>query len=72
MTELGNAIRDFEPLQKYAISEDISNEICPCYNDERENDKMIIQNNNDELKSLKITVQFPSNVSDLPPLYLHS
>ena len=62
-----NAIRDFDPLQKYAIPEDISNEICPCYTDERENDKMIIQNNNDELKSLKITVQFPSNVSDLPP-----
>ena len=27
----------------------------------------MVQNNNDELKSLNITVLFPSNVSDLPP-----
>ena len=24
-------------------------------------------NNNDELKSLKVTILFPSNISDLPP-----
>ena len=31
------------------------------------NDKIMVQNNNDELKSLKITVLFPSNIYDLPP-----
>ena len=43
-----NVIRDFDPIEKYLISEEISNEICPCYNDERLNDKIIIKNNNDE------------------------
>tara|TARA_B100000683_G_scaffold243322_1_gene252661 strand:- start:5575 stop:7065 length:1491 start_codon:yes stop_codon:yes gene_type:complete len=62
-----NAIRDFEPLEKYSISKEISEAICPCYEDERANDVLKVQNNNDELKSLKITVLFPSNVSDLPP-----
>ena len=27
----------------------------------------MVKNNNDELKSLKITVLFPSNIYDLPP-----
>ena len=62
-----NAIRDFEPVDKYSISKEISEAICPCYEDERANDVLEVQNNNDELKSLKITVLFPSNVSDLPP-----
>ena len=62
-----NAIRDFEPLEKYAIPNEIKNAICPCYEDERANDVLEVENNNDELKSLKITVLFPSNVSDLPP-----
>ena len=62
-----NAIRDFVPLEKYSISDEIKNEICPCYDDERANDKIMVQNNNDELKSLKITVLFPSNIYDLPP-----
>ena len=67
MIELEILIRDFIPLEKYSISDEIKNEICPCYNDERSNDKIMVQNNNDELKSLKITVLFPSNISDLPP-----
>ncbi len=60
-----NAVRDFVPLEKYKIPQEISDEICPCYEDDREND--IVSNNNDELKSLKIEVKFPYNVSDLPP-----
>ena len=60
-----NAIRDFEPIDRYRIPKEISDQICPCYNDDRAND--IVKNNNDELKSLKISVKFPSNVSDLPP-----
>ena len=60
-----NAIRDFEPVNKYKISKEISDAICPCYTDAREND--IVANNNDELKSLKVEVRFPFNVSDLPP-----
>ena len=39
----------------------------PYSEDESINDVLEVQNNNDELKSLKITVLFPSNVSDLPP-----
>ena len=35
MIELEMLYRDFEPIEKYSISEEISNEICPCYNDER-------------------------------------
>ncbi|MBT6698788.1 MAG: OmpA family protein [Flavobacteriales bacterium] len=61
-----NAIRDFQPIEKYKISTEIKNEICPCYEDERAND-VVVENNNDELKSLKISVLFPSNISDLPP-----
>ena len=61
-----NAIRDFEPIEKYKIPTEIKNEICPCYEDERADD-IVVQNNNNELKSLKISVLFPSNVSDLPP-----
>jgi len=60
-----NAIRDFEPVKKYKISQEISDAICPCYTDTREND--VVVNNNDELKSLKVEVKFPFNVSDLPP-----
>jgi len=60
-----DAIRDFEPVEKYKISQKISDAICPCYTDTREND--VVANNNKELKSLKIEVKFPSNVSDLPP-----
>ena len=60
-----NAIRDFEPIEKYNIPQEISDVICPCYEDSREND--VVSNNNDELKSLKIEVKFPFNVSDLPP-----
>ncbi|MEJ6680595.1 MAG: OmpA family protein [Flavobacteriales bacterium] len=60
-----NAIRDFEPVEKYNISQEISDAICPCYIDDREND--IVLNNNDELKSLKVEIKFPFNVSDLPP-----
>lgn len=62
-----NAIRDFEPVDKYKIPIEIKKAICPCYEDERSNDVVVVQNNNDELKSLNITVLFPSNVSDLPP-----
>ena len=62
-----NAIRDFEPVDKYNIPIEIKEAICPCYEDERSNDVVVVQNNNDELKSLNITVLFPSNVSDLPP-----
>ena len=61
-----DAIRDFQPIDRYNIPKEISDVICPCYKDERAND-MIVENNNDELKSLKISVLFPSNVSDLPP-----
>jgi outer membrane protein OmpA-like peptidoglycan-associated protein len=60
-----NAIRDFEPIEKYKIPKEISTAICPCYTDTREND--VVVNNNDELKSLKVEVKFPLNVSDLPP-----
>lgn len=60
-----NAIREFTPIEKYKIPKEISDKICPCYNDEREDD--IVENNNDDLKSLKISINFPSNVSDLPP-----
>jgi len=60
-----NAIRDFEPIEKYKISKEISDAICPCYTDARQND--VVVNNNDELKSLKVEVKFPFNVSDLPP-----
>ena len=52
---------------KYKIPIEIKEAICPCYEDERSNDVVVVQNNNDELKSLNITVLFPSNVSDLPP-----
>ena len=67
MIELEMLLETLIPLEKYSISEEISNEICPCYDDERANDKIMVQNNNDELKSLKITVLFPSNIYDLPP-----
>jgi len=60
-----NAIRDFEPIEKYNIPKEISDVICPCYEDLRKDD--IVLNNNNELKSLKIEVKFPFNVSDLPP-----
>ena len=60
-------IATFEPLDKYNIPEEISDVICPCYEDVRENDVLEVQNNNDELKSLKISILFPSNVSNLPP-----
>jgi len=60
-----NAIRDFEPEEKYHISDELKKAICPCYEDERATD-VVVQNNN-ELKSLKISVLFPSNISDLPP-----
>ena len=61
-----DAIRNFKPIDKYKISEEISDAICPCYIDSRENDSVVV-NNNDELKSLKIEVNFPLNISDLPP-----
>ena len=60
-----NAIRDFQPIEKYNIPKEISDVICPCYEDTRRND--IPLNNNKELKSLKVEVIFPFNVSDLPP-----
>jgi len=60
-----NAIKDFEPKEKYKISNEVRDAICPCYEDAREND--IPLNNNEELKSLKVEVKFPFNVSDLPP-----
>ncbi len=60
-----NAIRDFQPIEKYKIPKEISDIICPCYEDTRQNDVPL--NNNEELKSLKVEVRFPSNVSDLPP-----
>ena len=60
-----NAIRDFQPIEKYNIPKKISDVICPCYEDTRKDD--IVVNNNDELKSLKIEIKFPFNVSDLPP-----
>jgi len=56
-----NAIRDFKPIEKYKIPQEISDAICPCYTDTRESDAVV--NNNEELKSLKIEVKFPSNVS---------
>ena len=61
-----DAIRDFEPQDKYKIPFQIKEEICPCYEDKRVNDA-VVMNNNDELKSLNISVLFPSNISDLPP-----
>ena len=60
-----NAIRDFQPIEKYNIPKEISNVICPCYEDTRAGDTVV--NNNEELKSLKIEIKFPFNVSDLPP-----
>lgn len=60
-----DAIRLFNPIEKYKIRKSLSDAICPCYEDEREND--VVVNNNEELKSLKVTVLFPSDVSDLPP-----
>ena len=60
-----DAIRNFKPIEKYKISQEISNAICPCYEDIRSDD--IVMNNNDQLKSLKVSVKFPYNVSDLPP-----
>ena len=60
-----NAIRDFEPIEKYRIPDEVSSVICPCYEDTREED--VVLNNNNELKSLKIEVKFPFNESGLPP-----
>jgi outer membrane protein OmpA-like peptidoglycan-associated protein len=60
-----DAIRDFEPIEKYKIPKEISDVICPCYEDTRKDD--IVSNNNDELKSLKVEVKFPFNESGLPP-----
>ena len=61
-----DAIRDFQPIEKYNIPKEISDVICPCYEDTRKDD-VVVANNNEELKSLKIEIKFPSNVSDLPP-----
>ena len=61
-----DAIRDFQPIEKYNISKEISDVICPCYEDTRKDD-VVVANNNEELKSLKIEIKFPSNISDLPP-----
>ena len=60
-----DSIRTFVPLEKYKISKELSDAICPCYNDSRAND--IVENNNEQLKSLKVSVKFPLDVSDLPP-----
>jgi len=60
-----DAIRDFQPIEKYNIPKEISDIICPCYEDTRKDD--VVVNNNEELKSLKIEIKFPFNVSDLPP-----
>ena len=60
-----DAIRDFQPIEKYNIPKEISDVICPCYEDTRKDD--VVVNNNEELKSLKIEIKFPFNVSDLPP-----
>ena len=35
MIELENAIRDFQPIEKYNIPKEISDVICPCYEDTR-------------------------------------
>ena len=61
-----DAIRAFEPIEKYKISKEISDVICPCYEDSRAND-VVVYNNNDELKSLKVDITFPFNESELPP-----
>ncbi len=61
-----DAIRDFEPIEKYKVSQEISDVICPCYEDSRAND-IVVLNNNDELRNLKVEVKFPFNKSELPP-----
>mgnify|MGYP006129831055 CR=1 FL=1 len=61
-----DSIRSFIPIEKYKISQELSDAICPCYEDHR-SQKVAVQNNNDMLKSLKVTVLFPSEVSNIPP-----
>ena len=60
-----DSIRSFVPIDKYKISKELSDKICPCYEDQRA--QQIVHNNNDKLKSLKVTVLFPPEVSSIPP-----
>ena len=60
-----NSIRSFVPIEKYKISKELSDEICPCYEDQRA--QKAVENNNNKLKSLKVTIQFPPEVSSIPP-----
>ena len=72
-SRIRKAIRDFKPIEKYRIPEEISNEICPCYESKNKEitepivKKEIINASKDNLKSLKVSIKFPSNVSSLPP-----
>jgi outer membrane protein OmpA-like peptidoglycan-associated protein len=61
-----NSIRDFIPVDKYKISEEVKNSICPCYKDYRANDS-IFKLVHDEVISPNVSFKFSSNTSDLEP-----
>ena len=60
------AIRNFEPVEKYKITEQVSKEICPCFEQSEEVDKVVSQR--EEPKILMGSVLFPANVTVLPPV----
>jgi len=72
-SRIRKAIRDFKPIEKYSISKQISDSICPCYHNKRQENieevakKEITDASKDNLKSLKVSIKYPSNVSSLPP-----
>jgi len=62
-----NKILEFRPKAEYKISKEIQDAICPCYEDNRKNDKEIVINSDEELKSPNVTILFPTSTSSLPP-----
>ena len=72
-SRIRKAIRDFKPIDKYRIPQEISDSICPCYESKNKEiteaiaKKEITNASKDNLKSLKVSIKFPSNVSNLPP-----
>jgi len=60
-----NNIIAFKPVEKYKISKEVSDLICPCYVDDREED--LLSNKEQSLKTLKLSVKFNYNAHELPP-----
>ena len=60
-----DAIRAFEPLPQFKISPEMSNAICPDYEDLRSEDALV--NNKSQLELLQTVLLFPSSSAKLPP-----